>query len=106
MHIISGDFNHTELKTVLPKFYQHVPNSPLEMRRHWTRFTLLLYTHDCTHIHSSNTIIKFADDTTVVGLITGRNNSSNGMRWSGDDNLVLNTTEIQSNYDNEQQVKN
>ncbi|KAF7668955.1 hypothetical protein LDENG_00267500 [Lucifuga dentata] len=28
-----------------------------------------LYTYDCTPIHSTNTIIKFADDTTVVGLI-------------------------------------
>ncbi|KAJ8364954.1 hypothetical protein SKAU_G00137850 [Synaphobranchus kaupii] len=31
----------------------------------------LLYTHDCTPAHSSNSIIKFADDTTVVGLISG-----------------------------------
>jgi len=29
-----------------------------------------LYTHDCTPTHLSNTIIKFADDTTVVGLIS------------------------------------
>ncbi len=29
-----------------------------------------LYTHDCTATHSSNVIVKFADDTTVVGLIT------------------------------------
>ena len=28
-----------------------------------------LFTHDCTARHDSNTIIKFADDTTVVGLI-------------------------------------
>ena len=27
-----------------------------------------LFTHDCTARHDSNTIIKFADDTTVVGL--------------------------------------
>ncbi|KAK3556498.1 hypothetical protein QTP70_008313 [Hemibagrus guttatus] len=36
-------------------------------------FTLL--THDCAAMHSSNHIIKFADDTTVVGLI-GKNNES------------------------------
>ncbi|KAJ8362640.1 hypothetical protein SKAU_G00114710 [Synaphobranchus kaupii] len=30
-----------------------------------------LYTHDCTPSHPSNTVIKFADDTTVVGLISG-----------------------------------
>ena len=29
-----------------------------------------LITHDCTARHNSNNIIKFADDTTVVGLIT------------------------------------
>ncbi len=30
----------------------------------------LLYTHDCTATHSSNVIVKFADETTVIGLIT------------------------------------
>ncbi|KAI3361267.1 hypothetical protein L3Q82_013446, partial [Scortum barcoo] len=31
-----------------------------------------LFTHDCDlATHSSNTIVKFADDTTVIGLITG-----------------------------------
>ena len=29
-----------------------------------------LFTHDCVAKHDSNTIIKFADDTAVVGLIT------------------------------------
>ena len=28
-----------------------------------------LFTHDCVAKHDSNTIIKFGDDTTVVGLI-------------------------------------
>jgi gmma-aminobutyric acid receptor subunit gamma/cGMP-dependent protein kinase 2 len=32
-----------------------------------------LFTHDCTARHDSNTIITFADDTTVVGLITDNN---------------------------------
>ena len=30
-----------------------------------------LYTHDCSPAHPENNIVKFADDTTVVGLITG-----------------------------------
>ncbi len=34
-------------------------------------YSLLM--HDCVNTHSSNTIIKIADDTTVVGLITGNN---------------------------------
>ena len=29
-----------------------------------------LFTHDCVAMHASNSIIKFADDRTVVGLIT------------------------------------
>ncbi len=29
-----------------------------------------LYTNDCTATHSSNVIVKLADDTTVIGLIT------------------------------------
>ena len=29
-----------------------------------------LFTHGCVSTHDSNTIIKFADNTTVVGLIT------------------------------------
>jgi hypothetical protein len=29
-----------------------------------------LFSHECMARHDSNTIIKFADDTTVVGLIT------------------------------------
>ena len=33
-------------------------------------FTLL--THDCTPTHSSNHLVKFADDTTLVGLITSQ----------------------------------
>lgn len=32
-----------------------------------------LYTHDCVATFNSNTIIKFADDTAVVGLNTDNN---------------------------------
>ncbi len=57
-------------------------------------FTLL--THDCTAKFSSNHIIKFADDTTVVGLIS--NNDETHYReevaqlaeWCGVNNLSLN----------------
>ena len=30
-----------------------------------------LFTYDCVASHKDNTILKFADDTTVIGLITG-----------------------------------
>jgi len=29
-----------------------------------------LFTYDCVATHSSNTILKFADDTTILGLTT------------------------------------
>ncbi|KAK3525680.1 hypothetical protein QTP70_004899 [Hemibagrus guttatus] len=35
-----------------------------------------LFTHDCTPAHHSNTIIKFADDITVAGLISWGNESA------------------------------
>ena len=35
-----------------------------------------LFTYDCTARQDSNTIIKFADDTTVVGLITDNDETS------------------------------
>ena len=35
-----------------------------------------LLTHDCKAIHASNSIIKFADDTTVVGLITNNDETA------------------------------
>ncbi|KAI4903633.1 hypothetical protein NFI96_009461, partial [Prochilodus magdalenae] len=56
-----------------------------------------LFTHDCVPIHGSNTIMKYADDTTVIGLI--RDNDETGYRdeiqhlstWCHDNNLTLNT---------------
>ncbi|KAL0150142.1 hypothetical protein M9458_054569 [Cirrhinus mrigala] len=57
-------------------------------------FTLL--THDCTPSHSSNLFIKFADDTTVVGLISNsdeinyRSKVSRLAGWCRDNNLSLN----------------
>ena len=35
-----------------------------------------LFTHDCMARHDSNTIIKFADDTRVVGLITNNDETA------------------------------
>ena len=57
-------------------------------------FTLL--THDCTPKHSNNIFVKFADDTTVVGLV--HNNDESNYRdevsqlttWCGNNNLLLN----------------
>ncbi|KAI4884459.1 hypothetical protein NFI96_003687 [Prochilodus magdalenae] len=55
-----------------------------------------LYTHDCTARHSSTVIIKSADDTTAVGLIS--NNNEEAYReevsflthWCRENNLSLN----------------
>ena len=54
-----------------------------------------LFTHDCMTTHASNSIIKMADDTTVVGLIT--NNDETPYReevrdlaeWCQENNLSL-----------------
>ncbi|TWW65003.1 putative RNA-directed DNA polymerase from transposon BS [Takifugu flavidus] len=61
-------------------------------------FLYSLFTHDCRPVHGSNSIIKFADDTTVIGLI--RNNDETAYReeverlttWCANNNLVLNTS--------------
>ena len=56
-----------------------------------------LYTHDCVATHGSNAVIKFADDTTVMGLITdGDETAYRGevdclAQYSQDKNLILNT---------------
>ncbi|KAI2646163.1 hypothetical protein H4Q32_029939 [Labeo rohita] len=59
-------------------------------------FTLL--THDCTAKFSSNHINKFADDTTVVGLISNndetpyREEAAQLVEWCGANNLSLNAS--------------
>ncbi|KAK3528503.1 hypothetical protein QTP70_000581 [Hemibagrus guttatus] len=55
-------------------------------------FTLL--THDCASMHSSNHIIKFADDTTVVGLIS-KNNESAYREESDDSPLNINGSNVE-----------
>uniref|UniRef100_A0A669E0D3 Reverse transcriptase domain-containing protein n=1 Tax=Oreochromis niloticus TaxID=8128 RepID=A0A669E0D3_ORENI len=57
-----------------------------------------LYTHDCVSTHPDNAVIKFADDTTVVGLISGGDETAYRAEvqrlseWCVDNNLDLNTT--------------
>uniref|UniRef100_A0A669DN75 Reverse transcriptase domain-containing protein n=1 Tax=Oreochromis niloticus TaxID=8128 RepID=A0A669DN75_ORENI len=57
-----------------------------------------LYTYDCTATRNSNIIVKFADDTTVVGLITNgdetayREEVSALTHWCQDNHLTLNVT--------------
>ncbi|KAI3353974.1 hypothetical protein L3Q82_018464 [Scortum barcoo] len=57
-----------------------------------------LFTHDCVATHSSNTIVKFADDTTVIGLITGDDETAYREEvraltsWCQDNNLQLNVS--------------
>ena len=59
-------------------------------------FTLL--THDCTTTYSTNHMVKFADDTTLVGLIT-KNDETHYRKevnllttWCRDNNLLLNVS--------------
>jgi hypothetical protein len=57
-----------------------------------------MFTHDCLARHDSNTIIKFADDTTVVGLITDNDETAYREEvrdlalWCQNNNLSLNVT--------------
>lgn len=56
-----------------------------------------LFTYDCTPIHSSNSILKVADDTTIVGLISEneemayREEVQHLIQWCMDHKLILNT---------------
>ncbi|KAI4879704.1 hypothetical protein NFI96_027999, partial [Prochilodus magdalenae] len=150
--IVAGDFNHSDLRSGLPKFFQNVPCTTrghrtldkvytnvanaykatplphLGQSDHLSLFLLpkytpvirratpatslntgvpqgcvlspilySLFTHDCVPIYGSNTIIKYADDTTMIGLI--RDNDETAYRdeiqhlstWCHDNNLTLNT---------------
>jgi hypothetical protein len=57
-----------------------------------------LFPHDCLALHDTNSVIKFADDTTVVGLITNNNESAYRVEvselalWCQDKNLSLNVS--------------
>ncbi|KAK0145089.1 hypothetical protein N1851_016021 [Merluccius polli] len=57
-----------------------------------------LHTHDCVGTHPDNITVKFADDTTLVGLISGgdeaayREGVQRLVEWCDDNNLVLNTS--------------
>ncbi|KAK1784208.1 hypothetical protein P4O66_003963 [Electrophorus voltai] len=57
-----------------------------------------LYTYDCTATSSSNTIVKFADDTVVVGLISDNDERAyleeikHLENWCQENNLLLNVS--------------
>ncbi|KAK1792048.1 hypothetical protein P4O66_001827 [Electrophorus voltai] len=57
-----------------------------------------LYTYDCTTTSSSNTIVKFADDTVVVGLISDNDERAyleeikHLENWCQENNLLLNVS--------------
>ena len=66
-----------------------------------------LYTYDCVSTHTTNHVVKFADDTAVVGLISGgdefayREEVATLEKWCADNNLSLNvskTKEIVVDY--------
>jgi len=57
-----------------------------------------LYTHDLEASNANNVIIKYADDTAVIGLISSNHEShyrkevENVVQWSKENNLLLNTS--------------
>ena len=67
----------------------------------WTYRSPLLYSlfiHDCVAKHDSNAIIKFAEDTAVVGLLTDNDETAYRQEvrelavWCQDNNLSLNVS--------------
>uniref|UniRef100_A0AAX7SSM7 Reverse transcriptase domain-containing protein n=1 Tax=Astatotilapia calliptera TaxID=8154 RepID=A0AAX7SSM7_ASTCA len=60
-------------------------------------FLYSLFTHNCRPADASNTIIKFADDTTVIGLISDNDEAAYReevdrlAEWCDTNNLLLNT---------------
>ena len=61
-------------------------------------FLYSLYTHDCVPAHHSNVIVKFSDDTTVMGLISNgdetayREEVQRLTAWCSANNLLLNAS--------------
>ncbi|KAK3572604.1 hypothetical protein QTP86_000853 [Hemibagrus guttatus] len=55
-------------------------------------FLYSLFTQDCRPLYGSNSIINFADDTTVIGLISDRVEVQHLVAWCADSNLLLNTS--------------
>ncbi len=86
VHVVHNTSSTTTLSTGAP---QGCVLSPL-------LFTLL--THDCTAKFSSNHIIKFADDTTGVGLISNNDETNDReevaqlAEWCGANNMSLNAS--------------
>ena len=64
----------------------------------WSPFLYALYRYNCVPLHHSNIIVKFADDTTVVGLISGgdetayREEVQRLAAWCSANNLLLNAS--------------
>ncbi len=85
-------------------FTRHTALSHLENKNTYVRMLFvtvvqhltMLYTHDCSTTHSSNVIVKFADDTMVIGLITDndetayREEVSTLTKWCQENHLSLN----------------
>ena len=74
------------------------PPSTLQLRlQHLSPILYTLFTHDCVASHPDNTIVKFADDTAVIGRITCgdeadyRREVDSLITWCGNNNLTLNT---------------
>ena len=79
---------------------EHIPSTPAPQCSVLSPLLHSLYTHGCLARHSSNTVVKFTDDTVVVGL-TSENNESAYLEevevlssWSKDNNLDLNVTKM------------
>ncbi|TWW79772.1 hypothetical protein D4764_10G0008020 [Takifugu flavidus] len=93
----------SQRKLRLPVDHQHEKKQTLQSSKHWITPGLCtfppplsLYTNCCTSSHQSVKLIKFADDTTLIGLISNgdetayRREVARLVSWCGHNNLQLN----------------
>ena len=97
--VFTDIFNLSQTESGIPTCFKETTIVPVPKNTKVIRHSPLLYslfTHDCMARHDSNTIITFANDTTVVGLIINNNETAYREEvrdlavWCQDNNLSLN----------------
>lgn len=61
----------------LHTFYTHYETSCIDTERRHTHIVYTLFKHNCVASHKDNIILKFSDDTAVIGRNTGGDEATN-----------------------------